>query len=159
MVIAGLIVLQAYLVAGKPERLPAMGSFDDWEWIRGALVWLGEDDPAVTRAGVFKKDPVREELLTVMRLWDEVFKGRKVRVSDLMSIDGDDQDPEGKGRQLKEALIEAVDSRVWNSKAVGKWLSRRKGRVVEGRFFELFDEDRMGCRWVLMSSQKELFPE
>lgn len=45
LVVAGLTILRAYIVAGKPEKLTPMGSFDHWEWIRGALVWLGCAEP------------------------------------------------------------------------------------------------------------------
>ena len=46
LVVAGLTILRAYVVAGRPEKLTPMGSFTDWDLIRGALVWLGMTDPS-----------------------------------------------------------------------------------------------------------------
>jgi hypothetical protein len=40
LVVAGLTILRAYHRAGRTAKLTPMGSFTDWEWIRGALVWL-----------------------------------------------------------------------------------------------------------------------
>jgi hypothetical protein len=69
LVVAGLTLLRAYHLAGRPVRLTPMGSFDDWEWIRGALVWLGCADPADTRAAILDNDPRKNDLLDVMDLW------------------------------------------------------------------------------------------
>lgn len=48
---AALTVLKAYVVEGMPSQaLPAWGSFESWSTlIRGALVWAGMRDPALTR--------------------------------------------------------------------------------------------------------------
>jgi hypothetical protein len=52
LVVAGLTTLRAYVVAGRPVKLTFLGSFADWDWVRGALVWLGCADPADTRETV-----------------------------------------------------------------------------------------------------------
>ena len=41
LVVAGLTILRAFIHAGRPVTLQPMGSFDDWAWVRGALVWFG----------------------------------------------------------------------------------------------------------------------
>ena len=47
-VVAGLTVLRAFHVAGRPAHgEPRMGSFEAWDdLIRGAVIWAGLDDPA-----------------------------------------------------------------------------------------------------------------
>ncbi len=40
-----LIVTRAYHVAGRPGSLPPFNSFEDWDLVRGALVWLGQHVP------------------------------------------------------------------------------------------------------------------
>ena len=49
---AAFTILKAYMAAGKPSMgLPAWGSFEDWSClVRGAIVWCGLPDPALTRA-------------------------------------------------------------------------------------------------------------
>ena len=44
---AGLTVLRAYIVAGKPKQpIKNFARFEDWSGlVRSALVWLGETDP------------------------------------------------------------------------------------------------------------------
>jgi hypothetical protein len=72
LVVAGLTVLRAYVVAGRPVKLTPMGSFGDYEWIRSALVWLGCADRADTRTAILDSDPRRDELTTVMDAWERV---------------------------------------------------------------------------------------
>jgi hypothetical protein len=69
LVVDALTVLRAYSVAGRPQALTPMGSFDDWEWVRGALVWLGRADPAETRSAIMESDPKKDELSEVMEIW------------------------------------------------------------------------------------------
>ena len=50
LVRACLIILKAYVVAGRPPQdITPMGGFEDWSgWVRSALIWLGCDDPCAT---------------------------------------------------------------------------------------------------------------
>ena len=83
LVVAALTVLRAYVVAGRPAQLTPMGSFTDWEWIRGALMWLGHADPADTRAAILENDPRKNELLEVMELWEASIGTEAVEVADI----------------------------------------------------------------------------
>ncbi|MBR1236542.1 PriCT-2 domain-containing protein [Bradyrhizobium sp. AUGA SZCCT0182] len=59
LVAAGLTVLRAYVVAKRPglDRLQPFGSFEGWSnLVRGALVWLGELDPCITRQHILADD-------------------------------------------------------------------------------------------------------
>jgi putative DNA primase/helicase len=48
-VAAALTVVRAYIVAGKPGKLPQLASFEEWsDLVRSALVWLGLPDPVET---------------------------------------------------------------------------------------------------------------
>lgn len=52
-VTAGLTVLRAYHIAGRPQQRAPLGSFTDWSrWVRDALIWLGEADPCDTMEGM-----------------------------------------------------------------------------------------------------------
>lgn len=53
LVTAGLTILRAFHVAGRPQHGGArMGSFEEWDdAIRAAVVWAGMDDPASTEEG------------------------------------------------------------------------------------------------------------
>lgn len=143
LVVAGLTVLRAYAVAGWPVKLTPMGSFPDWEWIRGALVWLQCADPADTRSGILDADPRKDELLAVMDLWEEAVGASRVEVKDLASLDG---------HPLIDKLIEIACRGSWNGKSVGWWLRANKDRVVDERSFRC-ELGRNGQQWWLAGAR------
>jgi hypothetical protein len=132
LVVAGLTVLRAYHVAGRPEKLTPMGSFSDWAWIRGALVWLGCADPADTRSTILDNDPRKDELITVMDLWAAAFGDTPTAVVEIRA-DGPTNNA------LYTKLIEVANCRggKWSGKSVGWWLRRHKDRIVSGRSFRV----------------------
>ncbi len=147
LVVEGLTILRAYDVAGRPEHLTPMGSFSDWDWIRGSLVWLGMADPADTRQAILDNDPRRDELLDVMELWDQAFRGQPIEVADIAERSCDTA-----VKRLYDKLIEvACRGCGWSGKSVGWWLRRNKDRVVSGgRCFRCDDTaGRNGQRWRL----------
>ncbi|MET4021474.1 hypothetical protein [Bradyrhizobium sp. S3.2.12] len=57
---AALTVLRAYRVSGERAEPRAFGGFDAWnDTVAGALVWLGEPDPNITREQIRQNDPDR----------------------------------------------------------------------------------------------------
>ena len=116
-----------------------MGSFADWEWIRGALVWLGCADPADTRLSILDSDPRKDELLGVMERWEEAFGTAHVDVAEI--------DKHENAIALRDTLIEvACRNGVWSGKSVGWWLRRNKDRVIGGRCLRCGQEGD-GHRW------------
>jgi putative DNA primase/helicase len=48
-----LTVLRAYIIAGRPDPVPALGSFAEWsKLVPSALVWLGLPNPVGTMEAV-----------------------------------------------------------------------------------------------------------
>lgn len=149
LVIAGLTILRAYRCAGAPQRLTPMGSFEDWAWIRGALVWLDRADPADTRISILDNDPRRDELIEVMRLWEKAFGNEAVEVGQIDSAKTEE------AAALRNKLIEsACRQGQWNAKSIGWWLRRNKDRVVDGRAFKQRSaEDARQKLWGLESAE------
>lgn len=82
LVVAALTILRAYHVAGRPNKLKPLGSFEAWsDLVRSALVWLGEADPVESMNQLRKKDPVLEEARSIMEQWREAF-GDRVTVAE-----------------------------------------------------------------------------
>lgn len=144
LVVAGLTVLRAYHMAErvKPRadrtvRITPMGSFTGWEWVRGALMWLGHPDPADTRTTILDNDPRRDELTAVMDLWDTAFGDRRVEVAEIAT--GAERNepsvPDSDAEALCNKFIEVTNKPKWNGKSVGWWLNRHKDRVTGGRCF------------------------
>jgi putative DNA primase/helicase len=55
---AALTILRAYITAGMPNRPTRLGSYAEWsDLVRGALIWLGQDDPVETMRDAGDEDP------------------------------------------------------------------------------------------------------
>jgi hypothetical protein len=155
LVVAGLTVLRAYVTAARPITLTPMGSFADYEWIRAALVWLGQADPNTTRAAILRDDPRKGELVEVMELWEASIGLEAVEVSDIRrraEAFANDQPAIAQREAVKllqTKLIEvACRGGKWSGKSIGWWLRRHKDRVVGGRMFKC-EPGGDGQRWKL----------
>jgi hypothetical protein len=137
LVTAALTVLRAYVVAGKPNRMTPMGSFEAWNLVREALVWLGEEDPAVTRENVIADDPRKNELAELLELWADALGGRAVTLAEL--ADEATRVPRSKTAELHQALAERTLKHVFNTRSVGRYLARHKDRLVGGRVLRCED--------------------
>jgi hypothetical protein len=144
LVASALTVLRAYHLAGRPPQTDALGSFEDWSgWVRGALIWLGQADPASTMEDARESDPKREALLTVLTQWHAVIGVEEVGVRDLIEsatrMSGGQSRllavprPEYAEPDLREALLAvAGEGGAINSRRLGKWLAANQNRIIEG---------------------------
>jgi len=138
-VTAGLTILRAYHIAGRPEMRPPLGSFTDWSrWVRDALIWLGEADPCDTMEGLRGADPKLEALTTVLEQWHAVIGEVPINVRELIDR-ATEQRPQLYGRaefihpELREALlVVAGEGGVINSRRLGKWIGGHQNRIVGG---------------------------
>ena len=139
--VAALTVLRAFHVAKRPVRPDPLGSYEVWsDWVRGALIWLGEDDPVATMEGVRKSDPKLDALTAVLEQWDWVGYG-PVSVRDVIDVATKQVSPstmyarpEFLYPDLREAsLAVAGEGGAINSKRLGKWLAGNQDRIVQGR--------------------------
>ena len=154
LVVAALTILRAYIVAGMPAKLTPMGSFEDWSWIRGALVWLGCADPADTRLAIIESDPRKDELSDVMDLWEEIAADNPIYVADINA----EELGETAYVPLRAKLTEVACSRTgkWNGKSVGWWLKRHMGRIVAGRSFKCAEDNRGHKYWYLAGAKTKV---
>jgi len=121
-VVAGLTALRAYIVAGRPNPLSPVGSFERWsEWVREALVWCGYGDPDETRTAVLADDPRKGELVEVLQAWRRAWSDNALTVSEA-KLD----------EPLAALLVEVTGRTPLSTKSVGWWLKRNVDRVVAG---------------------------
>ncbi len=130
LVAAVLTVLRAYHVARRPGKLETFGSYPEYDFVRGALVWLGHADPATTREALFEDDPERGDLAGVMDAWEAEFGDEPIEVGKIKADDFG-----GPRSTLVARLVGASGSTSWNSRSVGWWLRRHKGQIHRGRQF------------------------
>lgn len=138
-VAAGIAILRAYHIAGRPEMRPPLGSFTDWSrWVRDALIWLGEADPCNTMEELRGSDPKLEALTSVLACWSEVIGVDRVSVRDVIER-ATDQRPQLYGRtefvhpEFREALLRvAGEGGVINGRRLGRWIGAHQNRIVSG---------------------------
>jgi hypothetical protein len=84
LVRACLIILKAYVVAGRPTQdITPMGGFEGWsDLVRSSLVWLGAADPCATRDKIRASDQSRDLQITIMDLWAERFGKTEMSAGD-----------------------------------------------------------------------------
>ncbi|MFE1601600.1 PriCT-2 domain-containing protein [Methylobacterium sp. ID0610] len=145
---AALTVLLAFHVAGRPRQAPPLGSFEAWSgWVRDALIWLGEPDPCETMEGLREADPKLVAFRAVVTQWREVIGEERVSAKDVIAraIEPDGSPPDydtgyadrrGRGfrhSEFREALLSvAGEGGQISNLRLGQWLSRNKGRLVNG---------------------------
>jgi len=67
---AALTIGRAYVLAGYPDQLPSLPSFERWsDLVRSALVWLGCGDACASMDMARAEDPIREEREAVFVSW------------------------------------------------------------------------------------------
>lgn len=112
--------------------------------VREALVWLGEDDPAVTRETVIADDPRKNELAELLEVWADALGGRPITLAEL--ADEATKSPRSKTAVLHQALAERTYKQVFNTRSVGRYLAKHKARPVGGRVLRCEDDPSSGVK-------------
>jgi hypothetical protein len=151
---AALTVLRAYIVAGYPDAPIRLGSFEEWSnTVRGALLWLGEDDPVNTMEAARESDPLLANQRMLMGAWadrighyEPMTAAKLIERSNQTGMQGDFANPD-----LREALLSiAGDGRAINSRRLGHWLKANSRRFVNGLRIMLVEENTVhGARYRL----------
>lgn len=138
LVVAGLTILRAYKAAGRPNRMVPMGSFESWNTIREALVWLEEADPTTTRERVIADDPRKGDLAELLELWADALDAQPTTLAEIGEAAGQNQ--HSKIAVLYDALAARTYKATFNTRSVGRYLGKHKDRVVGGRVLRCVDD-------------------
>ncbi|MQU85749.1 hypothetical protein [Sinorhizobium meliloti] len=69
---ACLTIVRAYILAGRPGKLPQLASYEAWsDNVRSALVWLGCADPCDSMNEIIENDAPRQLLRALQAAWPE----------------------------------------------------------------------------------------
>jgi putative DNA primase/helicase len=132
-VAACLIIARAYIVAGRPNPLPPLPSFEQWSAVvREPLAWLGMPDPVDTMETLRNEDPKGAERHNLFDAWKSaigVGKSRSLKTSEIIDVANNHTD-------LREALLAVASQRYGEGKidstALGKWLCAREKNIAAG---------------------------
>ena len=152
LVAAGLTLLRAFVVAGRPGlgQLEPFGRFEAWSnLIRGSLVWAGEPDPCLTRSFIASADPERDTLIKLLGAIRSMTNGnwntageiiRLAEVNDMQEHRSElgEEDFDDTAEMLSEALSDAVTK--YTGKSLGAYLRRFEERIVGGLRLEGRDD-------------------
>lgn len=123
LVVCAVIVLRAYVAANKPVKLATFNSFEDWDLVRGALVWLGEADPFETVKALGSNDPRREQKAELfIALLKEFGMNRRFRSAEV-------NDSRTELYAVVKGLIGKAD---FNTQTIGQLLKRNSGKPLMG---------------------------
>jgi hypothetical protein len=125
LVVDALTIVRAFIAAGKPGKLSPFGSFEDWDLVRGALVWLGLADPADTRAAVKDDNPLMEEKAEVLRAVLQ-----RVGLDNRFTMKQIDTAPNLDG--LRDELKTHLRHSEWDKNAAGRLLRRHRDVPFKG---------------------------
>jgi hypothetical protein len=128
---AVLTVLRAYHLAGRPVK-ETLGSFMQWSHLlRGALLWLGEADPAATMEELRKQGPRQAALRNVMFQWKKQWDfGVPVTVSSMVER-ADDWLCGYRHPEWRDVLMNVAGvANSVNNRRLGKWLSMVNDRPM-----------------------------
>ena len=158
-VAAALTVIRAYQVAGSPTVCGPLGSYEDWsEMVRSPLVWLGHADPVASMETAREEDPELSAIRELFEHWREHLHLSSGYTTNAITKTACAKGPTSFDDNLQDfmrpefrdlLLRQAGDGGAVNSRRLGKWLSRIKGRVVDGHRIEMREDGSHGNRFSL----------
>jgi putative DNA primase/helicase len=139
-VAAGLTIARAFMMDRTGDRPDPFASFSGWSnVVRGALMWLGCDDPLLPTETARDEDPELMAVQQFLTAWKEYFP-----LTTEMTVPQMVEAAEERGFEFglsdavlrpafRTALVEiAGDRSAVNTRRLGKWLASRAGRVADG---------------------------
>jgi putative DNA primase/helicase len=146
---AVLTIVRAYVVAGYPSVCGPFAGFDDWNrFVRSPLVWLGCADPVDTVEQSRKGDTKLNDLRSFMAAMLNAFGvGVPKTASQIIAAQ------EG-NKELREALGQIKPGKELNAKALGKWLSSNRNRIVNYRKIDCVENKRESHEWYICDARK-----
>ena len=164
LVVAGLTLLRAYILASATYEGGLWGSFEEWSrLVCGAIVWAGGTSPLLARA---TQDPALDDAKRALfvlvdglnRLCPIPFPGAPVKplsakaiVSALYPHRDRDEGPLVDGfdelRDVIEQETRCLPGKIPEARRLGKWLSQVRGRVVGGWCVQRHDGPNHSACW------------
>jgi len=143
LVRACLTIVRAYICAGEPDQhLTPYGSFDKWsKWVRSAIVWLGLEDPCLTKERIRDEDPVLADKRRLLHAWFDAFGEKALTLKDIIArVEGfgfdkrEEQYDRDKIKNLRDILLDiaGTGNEKIDTRHLGNWIAKNKDQIVDG---------------------------
>jgi len=159
---AALTILKAYLIAGKPDqKLPSWGGFESWSHlIRGALVYAGVPDPALTRTELEDHSDEaldqKASLLVGMAEWQEALgKTRGSKTAEIIDHVRSNPETAPRFRRALEDIASGAGS-LPDAKTLSRHLREVMRRNVHGLVLSFEKDRKNGYRWYVEPASNPL---
>ena len=165
---ACLTICRAYIVAGRPSPAPRLASFEGWsDTVRSALIWLGKADCVNSMETSRDEDPERNELRAMLTAWSEaigVGPRHRLTLAKVLEIAAQ-MTPVGYSKEAAkhpdlQAAVHVVATRGQSQhtdiKVLGRWMQKRKGRVIDGLCFMVMSNPKGGSKWWVEESTRRI---
>jgi hypothetical protein len=149
---AGLTILRAYVVAGRPaQTLPAWGSYTGWsDLVRSAVVWAGLPDPWLGRR-TEHADVVAQSMAVILACWQKMDENRQGLTAGevIHRLYKVPCDPEAWQADMKEAIetLGRPDGRT-----LGNRLRTYRRRVFRGMYIDSIGVEHHAQRWAVFDA-------
>ena len=160
---AAITIARAWRVSGEPEQGSPLASYGLWsKAVRQPLMWLGETDPVKSMDALRQEDPERVAAHELIALWkislasgvsysaaELVRAAEETKVTSVMTTGHADWTyvrPEL--RQLLLNQAGNIKGQI-DTKRVGQWLARLRGKVHGSHRIDLVRESSHGTKYLL----------
>ena len=133
LVAAALTILKAYCVAGMPGGPAKLQGFAEWsDLVRGALMWVGLEDPAATQERLRENDPKLTRLIRIATVWRKAFGAYATTVAEAVAKAEEKKRVEVVGLQ-NEPVNPDSSTPSWRSPAAARRSIRRLWAISQLR--------------------------
>jgi putative DNA primase/helicase len=150
LLVAALTILRAFDLAGRPGHgKPKVGTFEEWDdLVRGAVMWLGLNDPVAGRERVREEGDADLDLIRAVYVaWHAAFEDVAKTVAEAIAAAASEDELKRELRSALAALDLRGDGTRLNSRVVADRLKRWKGRVVAGLRLETAGKHHQAMLW------------
>ena len=167
-----LIVIKAWMAAGRPRSEGVTSSFEKWdELVRQPVAWLSKYYPAeladpldVMREGQ-AADPENDAWGEFLRALLDCYQGRPFTAGDVLETYNEVEDsrrgragiapPTVIDKTIHEAIVEAIPKGTVTAKKIGRHFFYRQDRIVEGLRLCKQSKGANGVEWIVHDTNKK----
>jgi hypothetical protein len=150
---AALTICRAYIVAGRPNKVIPLASFEGWsDTVRSALMWIGEADSVNLTDEI--QSPDRSELSEMLIAWADVIGlgwPYRIKIGKLLELATDvRRDGSGFAKMMWPELAAAAKAATGNhldANTLGHWLRDNKGIIINGYKLMNKPDEKHGSQW------------